>query len=263
MTQTHESGRLDGRVALITGGTSGIGRAAAIEFARAGAKVVVTGRREREGEETVALVEKDRGQALFVRSDVTREEDIKGAVDAALKKFGRLDIAFNNAGLELMGVPTVESTPEQYRRIFDVNVLGVLLAMKHEIPAILKSGANPKRTGAIINNSSVAGQIGMPGAGIYVASKHAVLGLTKTAALELAKSGIRVNSVSPAAIETEMFDRFVGGNKEVSSQFASLHPVGRVGQPEEIARAAVFLASDAASFITGHDLVVDGGFTAQ
>lgn len=254
---------LKGKSVLITGGTSGIGRAAAVEFARAGANVLVTGRRAEQGEQTVrAALDTATGGAKvqFFKGDVSDEASIRGAVDAAVKAFGGLHIAFNNAGLELTG-PVVEAKAEDYRKVFDINVLGVLLSMKHEIPAILKTVGNAGG-GAIINNASVAGSIGMPGVGIYVASKHAVIGLTKCAALETAKQGIRINAVSPAAIDTDMFDRFVGeGNKDAREYMNSLHPIGRIGRAEEIAKPVLFLASSASSFITGHDLLVDGGLT--
>lgn len=243
-----------GKVALITGGTSGIGRATALAFARAGAKVVVTGRREQEGARTVELARQAGGDAAYFKGDVSKESDAKGAVDFAVSKFGRLDWAFNNAGVESTG-PIAEATESEYRRVMDINVLGVLLSMKHQAPAMLKGGA-----GAIVNTSSIAGRIGMPGMGVYVATKHAVVGLTKVAAMEWAKSGIRVNSVAPAAIETEMYDRFAD-NADKRNYMASLHPIGRVGKPEEVAAAVLFLCSDAASFITGTDLLVDGGFT--
>lgn len=249
--------QLENKVALVTGGTSGIGRASAVALARAGAKVVVAGRRETEGAETVNQIEAAGGEGLFVRADVAREPEIKALVQAAVDTFGRLDIAFNNAGVEWAG-PLTEATEADYRRVMDINVWGVLAALKHEVPAMLKSGG-----GSIINTSSVAGHIGMAGAAIYVASKFAVEGLTRTAAIEFAKQGIRVNAVAPAAIETEMFDRFAGKEGEVRNYLTSLHPVGRLGRPHEIADAVVWLASEQSSFVTGHSLVVDGGFTAQ
>jgi NAD(P)-dependent dehydrogenase (short-subunit alcohol dehydrogenase family) len=245
---------MKGKIALVTGGTSGIGRAIAIALARAGAAVVITGRREAEGQETVRLIKEAGGRGSFFRADVSREADIRASVDHAVKAHGRLDIAVNNAGVELVQ-PLVEATPEDFRRVFDVNVLGVLLSMKHEVPAMLRSGG-----GCIVNISSVAGSLGFPGIAIYGSSKAAILSLTRVAAIEFAKQNIRVNSVSPAAIATDMFDRFAG-SKENQAAFAAQHPVGRVGQPDEVAAAVVFLASDTASFITGHDLKVDGGLT--
>lgn len=245
------------KTALITGGTSGIGRQAALTFAHAGAKVVVTGRREAEGAETVRQVAEAGGEAIFVRTDVKNETDIKHAVEETVSRFGRLDIAFNNAGVETLG-PIPEVTEESYRNTFDINVWGVLASMKHEIPAMLENGG-----GSIINVSSVAGQIGMAGVSVYVASKHAVEGLTKVAALEYAQSGIRVNAIAPGLIDTDMADRFAGKEGEMRDQIIGLHPLGRGGRPQEVADAVLFLAGDASSFVTGHSLNVDGGFTAQ
>jgi NAD(P)-dependent dehydrogenase (short-subunit alcohol dehydrogenase family) len=251
--------RFDGKVALVTGGTSGIGKAAAIAFAREGAKVVLSGRREREGLAVAEEIRTAGGIAHFVQADVAKEADVRRLVDETVAKLGRLDVAFNNAGVESLG-PITEATEADYRRLFDVNVWGVLASMKYEIPAMLKTGG-----GAIINTSSIAGHIGLAGAGIYVATKHAVEGLTKTAALEYARQGVRVTAVAPAAIETDMIDRFVGGSRESDQGkgVAAMHPVGRMGKPEEIAEAVLYLASDAAKFTTGTSLAVDGGWLAQ
>src|SRR6266852_6409892 len=241
------------RVALVTGATSGIGRATAVAFAREGAKVVVSGRRETEGNQTVALIRKAGGDATFVKADVA------ALVAKTLSTYGRLDAAFNNAGVEGRPGPIHEQTVENYHHTMNANVLGVVLSLKHEIAAMLKHGG-----GAIVNNSSVAGLIGFPGVAIYAASKHAVLGLTKSTALEYATQGIRINAVSPGGIETPMFDRFTGGaGTEAHAQIAAMHPIGRAGQPEEIAEAVLWLCSDKASFVTGQSLAVDGGWTAK
>src|SRR6201993_5013637 len=244
------------KIVLITGGTSGIGKVTAIAFANAGAKVVLTGRREKEGAEVVAEIKKTGGTAAFIRTDVAKEADVKKAVDFVLSTHGRVDVAFNNAGVEMLG-PLDQVTEEQYRSTFDINVWGVLNSMKHEIPAMLKTGG-----GAIVNTSSIAGHIGLGQVSIYTASKHGVEGLTKAVAVEFAKQGIRVNSVAPGAIDTEMVDRFVGKEGDQRNWLRSLHPIGRFGASEEIAAAVLYLASDAAKFTTGTSLLVDGGMTA-
>jgi NAD(P)-dependent dehydrogenase (short-subunit alcohol dehydrogenase family) len=247
-----------GKAALVTGGTSGIGKATAIAFAKAGAKVVLSGRREKEGLAVVEEIKKTGGIAHFIQADVAKEADVKRLVEQTVAKFGRLDIAFNNAGVEWKG-PLVEATEADYRRIFDINVWGVLASMKHEIPAMLKTGG-----GAIVNTSSVAGHIGLAGASVYIASKHAVEGLTKTAALEFGRQGIRVTAVAPAGIDTDMADRFTGGaDSEEKKAFGEMHPVGRIGRSEEVASAVLYLASDDAKFTTGISLPVDGGWLAQ
>jgi NAD(P)-dependent dehydrogenase (short-subunit alcohol dehydrogenase family) len=251
---------LHGKVALVTGGTSGIGRATAVRFAQAGAKVVVAGRRPAEGAEVVAAIVGAGGTATFIRTDVTQEADVKALVEGTLAEYGRLDVAFNNAGLEQspMG-PITETSLEAYRTVMDVNVLGVWLALKYEIPALLRTGG-----GAIVNTSSVAGHIGMAGAATYIAAKHAVEGLTKSVALEFATQGIRVNAVAPAAIVTDMMQRFVGGSDtDMGRYLAGLHPVGRMGRAEEVADAVLYLVSPAASFTTGISLPVDGGWLAK
>jgi NAD(P)-dependent dehydrogenase (short-subunit alcohol dehydrogenase family) len=246
-----------GKVALVTGGTSGIGKVTAIAFAQAGAKVVLSGRREKEGAAVVAEIERLGGTAAFVRADVAVEADVKAMVDFAVATYGRLDVAFNNAGVEWMG-PLEAATEADYRRVFDINVWGVLNSMRHEIPAMLRTGG-----GAIVNTSSIAGHIGMAQVSIYIASKHAVEGLTKAVALEFAGQNIRLNAVAPAVIATDMVDRFAGKEGEMREYLKSLHPVGRIGTSEEVAAAVLYLCSDAASFTTGISVPVDGGFLAR
>src|SRR5882724_10647101 len=222
-----------GRVVLITGGNAGIGRAAAIEFAKQGAKVVVSGRREREGQEVVAGIKASGGEAIFLRADVSKERDVKATIERTLATFGRLDCAFNNAGIEQALTPLPDQTEETYDQIMDINVKGVWLSLKHEIPAMLKTGG-----GAIVNTSSVSGLIGFAMVPVYVASKHAVIGLTKAVALEYATQQVRVNAVAPGTIETRMF-RDLATAPDVRQLLESAHPMGRIGQPEEIARAVV------------------------
>jgi NAD(P)-dependent dehydrogenase (short-subunit alcohol dehydrogenase family) len=247
-----------GKVAIVTGGTSGIGRAAALAYAREGARVVVAGRRTAEGEETVRLVQAQGGEALFVTTDVSKAPQVQQLVERTLQKFGRLDFAFNNAGIEQEPTSFLEQDEETYDRVMNINGKGVWLSMKYEIPAMLKTGG-----GSIVNTSSSLGVVAMPGIEIYAASKHAVIGLTKSAAVEFGKQGIRINAVLPAAIETDMLERFVGDNAETRAYMAAKHPIGRIGKAEEIADAAIWLSSSKASFVTGHSLLVDGGFTAQ
>ncbi len=246
-----------GKVAVITGGTSGIGRASAIAFAKEGVKVVVAGRREAEGAATVELIENVGGMATFVRCDVTKESEIEALIARTVETYGRLDFAFNNAGVEEPPCLVTERKEEDIRRILDTNVLSVILSLKHEIPAILNSGG-----GAIVNNSSVAGLVGMRGVVTYTASKHAVLGITKSVALDYARKGVRVNAVCPGGVDSEMLDRLTP-TPELKALFASMHPVGRIGTAAEVASAVVYLCSPAASFITGQAFPIDGGFSAQ
>ncbi len=252
------AGRVAGKVALITGGGSGIGRATAQIFAREGAKVVVADIVVAGGEETVQLIKAAGGEAVFVKADVARTTDVEAMVKKAVDTYGRLDCAFNNAGIEGVIRPTAEYGEEQWDRVLAVNLKGVWLCMKYEILQMLKQGG-----GAIVNTASVAGLVGLPGFSAYVAAKHGVNGLTRTAALEYAKSGIRVNAVCPGAIRTAMFERGVRDNPGLEGQIVAMEPVGRMAAPEEVGEAVVWLCSDAASFVTGLPMAVDGGWVAQ
>jgi NAD(P)-dependent dehydrogenase (short-subunit alcohol dehydrogenase family) len=249
---------LKDKVALVTGGTSGIGRATAIAYAKQQAKVVVVGRRIDEGEETVRLIKEAGGEAIFVQADVTKEADVQAMVDKAVDVFGRLDIASNNAGTIGENPSLIEQTEAEYDRTMNVNVKGIWLSMKYEIAQMLKQGS-----GSIVNTASANGVVAFPTFPLYTASKSAVIGLTKAAALQYAKAGIRINVVAPAVIETDMFEAATGGQDEVRAYMAGLHPIGRVGTPLEVANAVLFLSSDLASFTTGETLMVDGGYVAQ
>jgi NAD(P)-dependent dehydrogenase (short-subunit alcohol dehydrogenase family) len=248
----------EGKVALVTGGGSGIGRATALAFARDGARVVIGNRNIQRGEETVAMIRAAGGTASFRRTDVLVAADIEALVKHAVSEYGGLDLAFNNAGIEGEPRPLAEQTEANYDAVMDINVKGVWLSMKYEIPRMLDQGG-----GAIVNCSSVAGVIAFPGIGIYSASKHAVIGLTKTAALEYSAQGIRINAVNPAVIDTEMVDRLADGMKMKKDDLTTFHPIGRLGRVDEVAEAVLWLCSGRASFVTGHSLIVDGGFTAQ
>ena len=246
---------LQGKVAIITGGTSGIGRDTAVLFAEAGAKVVVAGRREAEGNETVDLIRKAGGVGLFVKTDVSKGRDIEALVRRSVEKFGRVDTAFNNAGIEGNWRPIVDQSEEEWDHVININLKGVWLCVKHEIQQMIKQGGG----GTIVNMSSVAGLMGAPAAAPYCASKHGVIGLTRTAALEYAKQKIRVNAVCPAVIETPMEQRLFG-EPEAHKYALSMHPIGRLGTPREIAEAVLWLCSEKSSFMTGHYIVLDGGF---
>ncbi len=248
---------LEGKVGLVTGGTSGIGRDTAVLFAKAGAKVVVSGRRKPEGEETIELIGAAGGDGLFVKADVSKASDVETLIQKAVERFGRLDIAFNNAGIEGVWVPIVRQSEEDWDRTIDINLKGVWLCLKYEIRQMLLQGGG----GAIVNMASVVGLIGAAGAAAYSASKHGVMGLTKAAALETARNGIRINAVCPAAVETTMAERLYNA-PAVHKYVLSCHPVGRFGRPAEIAEAVVWMCSDRASFMTGQSLVIDGGFLA-
>jgi NAD(P)-dependent dehydrogenase (short-subunit alcohol dehydrogenase family) len=248
---------MKGQVVLITGALAGIGRATALAFAREGASLVVSGRRDEEGRKLLAELRELGVEAEYVRTDVRREDDVRGLIDQTVARFGRLDVAVNNAGTEGQPGPITEQSAESYAAVFDTNVLGVLLCMKHELRVML-----PERRGSIINVSSVAGHRGFAGASVYAASKHAVEGLTKSAALEAAASGVRVNIVAPGPIETGMLDRFTGTEENKAGLIGRV-PLGRAGGPEEVAHAIVFLTSDKATFTTGATLAVDGGIMAQ
>jgi NAD(P)-dependent dehydrogenase (short-subunit alcohol dehydrogenase family) len=247
----------EGKIALVTGALTGIGRAAAIAFAQEGAKVVVSGRREKEGQELAAELQALGAEAIFVRSDVRNDDDMRNLVDQTVKRFGRLDIAVNNAGTEGTPGPVTEQTAETYSATFDTNVLGTLLSMKHELRVML-----PQRSGSIVNVSSAYGSVGAAGASVYVASKHAIEGLTKSAALEVAGTGVRVNVVAPGTTDTGMLTRFTSTD-ENKSALVSTVPVKRLAKPDEIAHVIAFVASANASYMTGASIPVDGGMIAD
>lgn len=245
-------------IVLITGALTGIGRTTALAFARDGATVVVSGRREPEGQALAAELQALGATAAFVRADVREEADVRALVEQTVTRFGRLDVAVNNAGTEGGTGPITEESAANYEAIFDTNVRGVLFSMKHEMRAMMAQGS-----GAIVNVSSIAGLVGMAGASVYVASKHAVEGLTKSAALEGAATGVRVNAVAPGPIQTDMLDRFTGRNADAKAGLLASIPAKRAGTVDEIAQSIVFLASDKARYLTGQSIAVDGGYSAQ
>ena len=251
------AGELEGKVALVTGASSGIGRESALAFASAGARVVVSDVVVDDGEETVSQIQSKGGEATFVRADVSQTAEVEALVRHTIDTYGRVDCAHNNAGIEGDMAPTAECAEANWDRTIGINLKGVWLCMKYEIPEMLRQGG-----GAIVNTSSAAGLVGFANLPAYVASKHGIAGLTRTAALEYAEQGIRVNAVCPGVIHTPMIDRIVSGDAQAEAQFTALEPVGRMGSPAEVAQAVVWLCSDAASFVTGIAMPVDGGFVA-
>jgi NAD(P)-dependent dehydrogenase (short-subunit alcohol dehydrogenase family) len=249
---------IEGKVALVTGGGSGIGRATAVRFADAGAMVAVADLDSEGGQETVERITEAGGEAAFFSVDVSDEGEVKALIDAVADRFGGLDYAFNNAGIEGTPGPIGEQTAEEFDRVIGVNLRGVFLAMKHELAAMRERGG-----GAIVNTSSVAGLVGAADLSPYYASKHGVVGLTKSIAIEAAPDDIRVNAVCPGVIDTPMVERFTGGDSEVLAQTVEPQAIKRAGTPTEVAEAVVWLCSDAASFVTGVAMPVDGGYTAQ
>jgi len=247
----------EGKVALVTGGAGGIGKATALAFARAGAVVVVADRDAAAGEQVATEITAAGGRAAFVQVDVTRAAEVERMVAFAVERFGRLDAAFNNAGIELENQPTADCDEDTFDRIVDVNLKGVWLCMKHELRQMLKQGG-----GAIVNTASVAGLVGAPFMPAYCASKHAVVGITKAAAAEYGRHKIRVNAVCPGVINTPMMERAFAADPRRQSKMEKVHLLKRIGQPEEIASAVLWLCSDAASFVTGHPMAVDGGMVA-
>ena len=252
------SSQFAGKIALVTGGASGLGRTAALLLAREGAQVMVSDLCAKEGEETVRVISKAGGQAHFVKADVTIAVEVEAMVNETIRQFGRLDFALNNAGIDGVRARTADYPEVVWRQVIEVNLTGVFLCMKYELPHMVKQGG-----GAIVNLSSVAGVTGFPGHAAYTASKHGVIGLTKTAALDYAPKKIRVNAVCPAYTRTPMVERMVKEFPELEQKLIERVPLGRLGVPEEIAQAVVYLFSDAADFITGHSLVLDGGIMAE
>jgi NAD(P)-dependent dehydrogenase (short-subunit alcohol dehydrogenase family) len=256
MTMTDNT--FAGKSILVTGAAGGIGRAAALAYAQAGARLTLSDVSTAGGEESAAMIVEAGGEAIFVKADVAKAAEVEALIDKAVAAYGRLDCAFNNAGIEIEHLPLADSDEEIFDKIMNVNVKGVWLCMKYEIRQMLKQGG-----GSIVNTSSVAGLVGAPLQSIYAASKHAVIGLTKTAAVEYGRKGIRINAVCPGVIRTPMMDRAIEREPKREKNIQKAHPIGRIGEAEEIANAALWLSSDSASFVTGHSLAVDGGLVAM
>jgi len=248
----------ENKVAFVTGGATGIGRATALAFSKSGASVAVVDMNLDEGLKTTNLIKESGGKAEFIKCNVANADEVKTAVDKTIQAFGRLDFAFNNAGIEGAQGATPDCTEVNWDNVININLKGVWLCMKYQIPQMLKQGG-----GAIVNCSSIAGLVGFPGIPAYTASKHGVLGLTKTAALEFARQNIRVNALCPGVIQTPMIDRFTHGEAQIQKQLMDGEPVGRMGTPEEMANSVLWLCADQSSFVTGHPLVADGGWVAQ
>ena len=249
---------LKNKVVIVTGGASGIGASTSIAFAKEGAVVVVADIQESKGKEIVNQIQNEDGRAIYINCDVSSENDVKNLIYKTIEKFGRLDCAFNNAGIEGESADTISCSNENWNNIMNINLKGVWLCMKYQIPEMLKNGG-----GTIVNCSSIAGVVGFAGSPAYTASKHGVIGLTQSAALEFATKNIRINAICPGVIQTPMIERYTHGEKEVANALILSEPIGRVGFPHEIAQAALWLCSEASSFVTGHPLVVDGGWVAR
>jgi NAD(P)-dependent dehydrogenase (short-subunit alcohol dehydrogenase family) len=249
---------MDNPVVLITGALTGVGRATALAFARDGARLVISGRRDSAGEAVASELRALGAEAKYVHADVRHEDEVSRLIDQVVERFRRLDIAINNAGTEGEIGPITDQSVANFDVTFDTNVLGTFLSLKHEMRVMLK-----QRAGSIVNVSSMAGKVGFPGASLYVASKHAVEGLTRTAALEGAPAGVRVNAVAPGPIATDMLERFTGGDQQVKAGFLSMIPAKRAATLEEIAQAILFVAGDQAPYLTGQSVAIDGGYTAQ
>jgi NAD(P)-dependent dehydrogenase (short-subunit alcohol dehydrogenase family) len=251
-------GLLENKVTIITGGGSGIGRASALLFAKEGAKVVIAGRRTEKLEETINMIKNQKGEAAYIQTDISKKDQVINLINYTIEKYNKIDCAFNCGGIDGKKATIDETEEEEWNKIIDINLKGTFLLLKYEIKQMLKQGY-----GTIVNMESVCSVIGRPGRCAYNASRHGVSGLTKTAAIEYANKGIRINAVAPGSIKTDIYHRSTKGDTELEKAYAKSHPIGRVGEPEEVAAAVLWLCTDAASFVIGHTLFVDGGFTIQ